>query len=117
MWVIMLAIMRGAELAVFGMDQAVVKYVAQFSVEADAGRKISGVISFSTLFLFFTSLVSCAIVWVLRDWIALNIFAALDVSELADAFGLIALGLVPLFLSQVPLFVLYGLVYNELQVV
>ena len=114
MWVIMLAIMRGAELAVFGMDQAVVKYVAQFSVEADAGRKISGVISFSTLFLIFTGLASCAIVWVLRDWIAINIFAALDVSELADAFGLIALGLVPLFLSQVPLFVLYGLVYNEL---
>jgi len=114
MWVIMLAIMRGAELAVFGMDQAVVKYVAQFSVEADASRKISGIISFSTLFLFFTGLASCAIVWVLRDWIAINIFAALDVSELADAFGLIALGLVPLFLSQVPLFVLYGLVYNEL---
>jgi len=114
MWVIMLAVMRGAELAVFGMDQALVKYVAQFSVEPDAGRKISGVISFSTLFLLFTGLASCAIVWVLRDWIALNIFAALDVSELAGAFGLIAIGLVPLFLSQVPLFVLFGLVYNEL---
>jgi O-antigen/teichoic acid export membrane protein len=45
---------------------------------------------------------------------AVNIAAAVVVSDLVLAFGLIALELIPLFLSLVPLSVLYGLVYNEL---
>ena len=110
----MLSLKRVAELAVFGMEKTIVKYVAQFSVEEDSGRKISAVLSFSVSFLLLSGTVACAVVWVLRGLIAVNIAAAVVVSDLVLAFGLIALGLIPFFLSLVPLSVLYGLVYNEL---
>jgi len=114
-WTIMLAVLQIAGLANFGAGDAVVKYVAQFSVSENADDNLSTAVTLGYLLMLVSGVLASLALWGMRYLIARQILAEnVTVTMLGDAIGLIALGLLPLFLGQVSKGILLGLVRNEL---
>jgi O-antigen/teichoic acid export membrane protein len=115
LWSILVAITAFASLGDFGTSLAVVKYVAQFSTLDESRDDLSATILFSFIFLLLVGLLAGLILFGLRGWIISQV-ALSEVSsvQLASALTMIAVGLTPFFLSQLPKGILIGLVRSEL---
>jgi O-antigen/teichoic acid export membrane protein len=115
LWTIMLAVLGFSNLAQFGIDSAIVKYTAQYSVRNERNDKLSTVITFSYIFVIVTSSLIALAIWLLRFWIAQALKVNSNLTHiLPSVFGLIALGTIPGFLFSVSRGILLGLVHNNL---
>lgn len=112
-WTIMLAILGFAGIANFGMAASTIKFTAQYSAE-ESSDKLSAVVTFSFLLMLITGVFALLIIWIVRYQIATRIDTGDNVLLLTKALGWVAIGTVPLFLSQVSRGILLGLVYNVL---
>lgn len=114
LWTILAAITGFANLGNFGIGAGVTKYVSEFSVGEQAGAEISGVVSFSFLFLLLTGLLTGLLLFLLRHWIAAKMAHHVgEAMPLASALVIVAWGIGLIFLMQLPKGVLFGLVYHK----
>lgn len=114
LWTIIVAIMGFAGLANFSVQAAAVKYVAQFSTSAEMSDQLSVTVTFGAVFLLATGALASLVLWALRHGIARSVEVSGVSSELlSQALGVVAIGLVPLFLMQLANGILLGLVRNE----
>lgn len=114
LWTILAAITGFASLGNFGIGAGVTKYVSEFSVGENAGADISGVVSFSFLFILLTGLLTGMLLFLLRHWIAAKMARqAGEAMPLASALVIIAFGITIVFLIQLPKSILFGLVHHK----
>lgn len=114
LWTILAAITGFANLGNFGIGAGVTKYVSEFSVGEQAGAEISGVVSFSFIFLLLTGLLTGLLLFLLRHWIAAKMAHHVgEAMPLASALVIVAWGIGLIFLMQLPKGVLFGLVYHK----
>lgn len=115
LWTVLLAIIGTAGLADLGISAAVIKFTSQFSVLDNADDKLVTLIIFNSSFLILMGTLAGVVIWLLRGWIASRILLeTVSPDLLSNALTFVALGLPPLFLSQIARGILLGFIRNEL---
>ncbi len=115
LWSILIALAGFASLANFGIGSVLTKYVAEFHVSKASHNSLSAIIVFGMISLFAAGLSVAILVFILNGWIANRISLAAILSvDLRNAIKVVAIGVVPLFIGQVPRGVLAGLIRYDL---
>jgi O-antigen/teichoic acid export membrane protein len=115
LWTLLLAVMSFASIASFRIISTTMKYSAELTGLDSSIKKFNEVTTFCYFFMTLIGSLSALLLWTLSDRISVGLNATVhDSSIFSGAIELVAIGLVPLFISEVSIGILFGMVYNKL---
>ena len=114
-WTIFLGIIGFSGLTSFRLSSTLMKFSSQFSSSITAQEKLSIAVTFGYSSALILGSLTAMTLWGVRYYMAEGILGnTASFSLLADTFALLALSIIPFFLSEISHGILLGLVHNSL---